>query len=261
MKSADASFDGVAADFYAYEKSVRGAIRYEITQENLARQLADSSLNIIDFYGGSGPDTAWAASHGHNVTLVESSADQLEIARNDRFPKLDADVRERITVIEGTLDDLPSGRYETYDAGFSHGVAMYYEDAEPYWKTCLQFIKPGGLFSILEKGFGGTAQRLVREDKIPELLEFLPKKRLARNNMGKQIQAFTFNDLQKVAESLSCEVIDKAGVRIVTDQMYQPKTDLSDEEWNIWLNEERRLARDVQEMHCAQMLHVIVRKK
>lgn len=261
MKSTGTSFDGLAADFYEREHTVRGAVRYAITQENLGRHLDGLPVNIIDFYGGSGPDTAWAATHGHNVLLVESSSEQLAIAKNDRFPNLDIGARERIKVHEGDIDELPADMYGTFDAGLSHGVAMYMEDPEYYWERCLQFIKPGGLFSILEKGYGGLAWRLVREDRIAELVEFLPTKRLGRNNMGRPIRAFTFDDLRKAAEKLGCEVIDKAGVRIVTDGMHQPKAELSKAEWDMWMKKERRLSRDVQEMHSAQMLQLILRKK
>ncbi len=260
MKTAETSFDGVAADFYRYERTVRGAVRYDLVHENLAPYLADSTKNILDVCGGSGPDTAWVASLGHTVLLVEPSKEQLGIAMKDRFPKLGKDTMALIDTQQGMLSTLPDGLHGTFDVVMSHGVAMYQEDPDAYWRDCIKFIKPGGLLSILEKGYGGTAMRLTREDKLEELQAFLSSRRVV-NNMGREVWAFTFDGLQKSLRQLDCEVVFKAGIRNITDHMRQPKTELTDSQWKELLDEERILSHDIEEMHRSQMLQVIVQKK
>lgn len=260
MKAADTSFDGVSAAFYEYEQSVRGAVRYELTRENLSSHLEEPQ-HILDVGGGSGPDAAWAANNGHSVVLIEPSAEQLAIAKQHRFPQLDSDAQARITLRQGTLNTLSDDLYESFDMVFSHGVAMYLDEPEIYWRDCLQFVKPGGLLSILEKGFTGTAMRLARENRPVELAGLLQTKRTPRNNMDRSVRAFTVENLHKSLQWLGCEAVQTSGIRIVTDHMYQPRTELTDAQWATWLDEERRLAHDPNTMHAGQMLHVIARKK
>lgn len=260
MKAADSPFDEAAAAFFEYENSVRGAMRYQLTRENLQPYLAGGPKRVIDINGGSGPDTAWAAVEGHSVMLVEPSAKQLNIARTLRFPRLEKPVLSRIEILDSDISALPADKYGTFDTAFSHGAGQYLEDPESYWEDCLKAVKRGGIFSILEKGFGGTALLLAQENRITELQSFLTSKKVERNGMELPARAFTFDDIQKPMEKLGCEVLLKAGVRIVTDGMRQPRSKISDERWDTLLEEERTLGHDVQEKHIGRMLHVIVRK-
>lgn len=86
MSTAPSSFDGVAEKFGEYEASVRGQVRYELTQGQLQPYL-NNIETALDVCGGSGPDTAWLAKNGIPTVLIDPSREQLELAR-DRFETL-----------------------------------------------------------------------------------------------------------------------------------------------------------------------------
>lgn len=126
MKSTDTSFEDVSGKWAEHEHTVRGALRYDLSHENIEIYLSgERQLRILDLGAGTGPDSAWLAQKGHSVVAVEPSASNLEIA-NERFAKvLTKKERNRITTVQGYAETLVPSRYaQKFDWAISHCVAI-----------------------------------------------------------------------------------------------------------------------------------------
>ncbi|MEF8853107.1 MAG: class I SAM-dependent methyltransferase [Haloarculaceae archaeon] len=85
------------------EASLVGRLEWEGTVEYLRRSLPPGG-HVLDVGGGAGRYAVWLAERGHEVTLVDPSEGQRELARE----KVDEHgVAGRVTVREGDVRDLP----------------------------------------------------------------------------------------------------------------------------------------------------------
>ncbi|WP_257297863.1 bifunctional 2-polyprenyl-6-hydroxyphenol methylase/3-demethylubiquinol 3-O-methyltransferase UbiG [Haloarchaeobius sp. FL176] len=77
-------------------------LEWEGTVEYLDRYLPESG-HVLDVGGAAGRYTVWLAEQGYDVTLVDLSAEQLDIAREQVGER---DLGDRVTVEKGDVRDL-----------------------------------------------------------------------------------------------------------------------------------------------------------
>jgi SAM-dependent methyltransferase len=264
VKAVDTSFEDVSDEWRSHEDSVRGAIRYQLTRENIEIYLSDDPLQILDLGGGTGPDSAWFAEKGHNVVLVEPSAKNLVHAKK-RFKKdLNKEQRGRIDVIHGDINSLSASKYKkAFDWVVSHGVAMYVEEPETYWQSAWKLLGRGGYFSLLESGYAATKNDLTMGGKqtAGALAQFMINRKYT-NRMGHEARAFKFSEMEEIFKPLGAKVVMRAGVRFDdADKINSPLRDFNPRSYKKLLAEERILGHDPATMKRAQMLHLILKNK
>ncbi len=252
------SFDGISNDFLNYSEHTRGAIRYTLAHENLSPYIESKNVRtVLDVCGGSGIDTAWLASKGMLVTMVEPSLEQVNLARN-RFIALEPGIRARITdPLQMNFTDYQTER--RFDLVTMHGVAMYQSEPSDYFKKAMSHVRSGGYLSVLEKGWGAAAERVVASGDISAIEYFKNTGRFI-NRHNREVTAFKPDELQDLLRSLGSEVTLLAGVRVVSDRINEPVKDFGERDLKVLLDIEREAGKDPSCVGMAQMLHLIVRK-
>ena len=251
-------FDGSAAIFAEHAKTLRGYVRYHVSQHTLQTLVLKSKkCNVLDIGAGSGIDAAWLSCLGHSVTLLEPSAEQQLYAQRRFNFFLTSEQRERITLIQGELD--LAGTQKTYDLVLVHGAAAYQEDPIRFIKSALERVAKGGYISLLEKGYYGAESRAIREHKFKEQ-QSLAADQHVTDNLGLRSYAFKPEEILRVLESCGFEVITWNGVRVITDEDNVLVSDLEEEELQAIVAAEIEHGADPGIRAQGQLLHFIARK-
>lgn len=252
------SFDGIAEEFYDYSQRTRGGVRYQLVHENLAPYVANPDVQtVLDVCGGSGIDAAWFASNGLRVTIVEPSKDQLAMART-QFEALDFDSRRRIAA-PLTMDFMNYKTERLFDMVAMHGVSMYQKDPITQIKKAVSHLRLGGTFSVLEKGWGAAAQRVI-DSGDQKAIQYFNESGKFVNRRGLEVTAFTVEELQETIESLGCTVVASFGVRVVSDHINERIEDYGKRNFEMLLDIERTASKDPHCIGMAQMVQLIATK-
>lgn len=259
MAAPETNFDGVANQFGEYGEQVRGFVRYALVQRNLRPHLEGSPQNIVDVGGGAAIDAAWIATLGHEVTIVEPSAEQIEKGKK-RLAVLPTDVQNRVTFVHGvTQDVLGDAGAGKYDMVLSHGVAMYVENPKNFIGELMSLIKAGGRISLLEKGYFGQEARLIRQGKTEELVALRATKKVI-NNMERTVHAFYPDDLRRMIVGAGGRIIDWTGVRLITDDDTRRVDSLEPRELEAIIEAEHSQGKNPGIRAQGQMLHFLAGK-
>jgi 2-polyprenyl-3-methyl-5-hydroxy-6-metoxy-1,4-benzoquinol methylase len=163
-------FAGKADWFDAHYGSTRGRVRLALVLERIRERLGDPPLRILDAGGGTGAFAVPLALHGHDVTVLDASAEWLRRAT--------ANAREAgvaLTTVQGPVERASSLVGSGFDAILCHAVLLYAPDPPGGLRELRRVARPGSLLSLLEKnrdalsirpGFSGDyteARRLLRE--------------------------------------------------------------------------------------------------
>jgi protein-L-isoaspartate O-methyltransferase len=251
------AFDGASVLFADYGTTLRGYVRYQLTQRNLEPYLK-KALHVLDVGGGSGPDAAWLASLGHQVTIVEPSAEQRAHAQRRFNFFLSDEERARITMIPGTIDDIPAD--QRFDLVTVHGVAMFQARPTTLLKAAITRVKPGGIISIVEKGYAGAIARSIRENDHDNLRMLLASHRCI-NHLKQDVYATKPDELSKLLEQNGCEVLEWFGIRLITDEQDIQVNTINKQELAEILSAEYEQGRDPSIRGQGQLLHFIARRK
>ena len=211
------TFDGVAGSFSEYDTTLRGHVRYEVVRRNLSPFLDDDPMLVLDIGGGSGPDAAWLVSQGHKVTIVEISEEQRLYAERRFNFFLRPEERALITMVAGDLSQLDA-KPGSYDLVLCHGVAMYQTNPRTFIADVCRWAKPGGLISLLEKGYYGAEARAVYSQQLDQVQQLHETQRIT-NNLGIKVHAFTPDALETLLETAQATIEHWGGVRLMTDRL------------------------------------------
>jgi SAM-dependent methyltransferase len=105
---------------------VRDAVRQEIVRRQLSELTSAGSLRVIDVGCGQGTQLLHLARAGHQVTGLDISPDLLARCRADLIAESD-EVRERVTLREGPLEEAIALAGTDFDLVVCHGVLMYFD--------------------------------------------------------------------------------------------------------------------------------------
>ncbi|MBM7520448.1 class I SAM-dependent methyltransferase [Nocardioides nitrophenolicus] len=137
-----------------YTQTPWARIRYGVVGEVLRRQtehLGDR-IRVLDVGGGDGMDAVPLASAGHEVTIVDPSAEWLAEAERRA-----AAAGTNVTTVLGGLDDLPAGEW---DLVMCHFVLRYRSRDSADLAALATRVRPGGRLSIMDVNPDG---RVLRE--------------------------------------------------------------------------------------------------
>ncbi|MDL2341773.1 MAG: methyltransferase domain-containing protein [Patescibacteria group bacterium] len=252
------TFDGVAGSFSKYDTTLRGHVRYQVVRRNLTPYLGKAPLKVLDVGGGSGPDAAWLVSLGHQVTIVEISKEQRLYAERRFNFFLRPEERALITMVEGELSSLPAPA-ASFDVVLCHGVAMYQPAPRKFIAEVISWAKPGGLVSLLEKGYYGAEARAIYKQDF-EQLESLHASQKIINNLGLRVHAFTPDALETIIEMTGAKIEQWSGVRVITDRLPMRVADMSKPALETVIEAEYSQGNNSGIRAQGQMLHFIIRR-
>ncbi len=137
-----------------YTETPWARIRYGVVGAVLRRQAEHLGVKIrvLDVGGGDGMDALPLALAGHDVTIVDPSAQWLAEATRRA-----AAAGTSVATIRGGLDDLPAGEW---DLVMCHFVLRYRSGGDDDVAALASRVRPGGRLSIMDVNPDG---RVLRE--------------------------------------------------------------------------------------------------
>lgn len=137
-----------------YTETPWARLRYGVVCEVLRRQTEalGEHIRVLDVGGGDGMDALPLALAGHDVTILDPSAEWL-----DEAARRAAAAGTTITTVRGGLDDLPVGEW---DLVVCHFVLRYRTGEAGDVASLASRVRPGGRLSIMDVNPDG---RVLRE--------------------------------------------------------------------------------------------------
>ncbi|XP_076053054.1 ubiquinone biosynthesis O-methyltransferase, mitochondrial-like [Oratosquilla oratoria] len=128
-------------------------LRVALVREGLIQSgLADPSrvagpvpltgLNILDVGCGGGIMCEPLARLGATVTGLDAAKENVVVA--ELHASVDRRIADKITYVEGTIEDHAAGAEKLYDAVIASEVLEHIDNVQLFLDTCSSLIKPGG---------------------------------------------------------------------------------------------------------------------
>lgn len=219
----DDVFEGRLAQWRAWCEAPWGRLRFAVVRETLRRQVealeADlhepRALRVLDVGGGDGRDALALAQTGHHVTILDPAPSWLAEARRRAGS---AGVGERLTTVEGSIDDL-SGVGGGFDLVLCHFV-LHYRPAETGAadvRRLARAARPGGRVSVMAPNPAARViGRLVREG--PEAaLDELGRDDMESATFATTARAVARDEVEAQLVAAGLEVVGRFAARVAND--------------------------------------------
>jgi hypothetical protein len=159
-----------------YEESVQGVESDVALIERLFRKRYGRPPRRLreDFCGTAALCCEWVRMHGDNRAVgVDIDREVLDYCRQNHFPKLDADQRDRVELrLANVLDDPSSGFDVTCAFNFSYFCFQTRELLTRYFRRARKSLGREGLFLVDLYG-GADAQRTLAETREQEGFDYV----------------------------------------------------------------------------------------
>jgi 2-polyprenyl-3-methyl-5-hydroxy-6-metoxy-1,4-benzoquinol methylase len=212
---------------------------------------------ILDLGGGDGRQALLLAQAGHSVTVVDSDASMLELARAASACDEHASMAGDIRLVLGAAEDAPALVGTNYDAVCCHSVLMYLEQPEVLLRSLMTSVRMGGLISVLSLNPDALAMRSGLERRWKEAATYLLG---GKEDRSRYLQTFN-HSRDAVADMLGlmgASVLTWYGVGIFSDHLAEEPdgaefVDLCAIEWLAGARDPYRLV--------ARCYHLIARRQ
>jgi S-adenosylmethionine-dependent methyltransferase len=227
-----ADFDTKAKVWEDYTAMPLGRLRQELTLRYLVQHLGSlpRSLKVLDAGGGTGSYALPLAQQGHQVCLLDFSAQMLAIAQQ-KVEQLDPSLFEWMDFCHAPVEEIPRlFPPEHFDLILCHTLLEYVSEPWEVFRTLITVLRPGGLISLLFANPYADPLRwaLTRED--------LEKARLAlceqvssADLFGLPRRTFPAEMVRETMAQAGVDMVAEYGVRIFAD--YLPAEKLADLEF------------------------------
>jgi S-adenosylmethionine-dependent methyltransferase len=185
---------------------------------------ADSPLRVLDVGGGSGMFAVPLARLGHDVTVVDPSADALATLRRRADT---AGVGAWVHAVQGdgdllhevlpVTDDGPGGYDSGYDVALCHYVLEVVDDPAVTLREIARALRPGGQVSIATANRAGAVLARAVAGHPVEALALLEDRDPAPGRARPARRRFTPADLLALVEGADLRPGTWRGVSVVAD--------------------------------------------
>jgi len=217
-----AAFDAKAKAWEDYTTTPLGRLREKLTLHHLTQHLGSlpRRLKVLDAGGGTGSYAIPLARQGHQVCLLDFSAQMLAIARQE-VEQLDPSLLGRMDFCHAPVEETP-GLFppDHFDLILCHTLLEYVSEPWEVLRTLITVLRPGGLISLL---FANPYADTLRWALIKGNLE---KARLALREQVSSAdlfdlprRTFTAEVVQEAMTRARVEVVAEYGVRIFADYL------------------------------------------
>jgi 2-polyprenyl-3-methyl-5-hydroxy-6-metoxy-1,4-benzoquinol methylase len=258
MSNIEPASSGTIAETTAiYPETVRERVWSELVRRNLGAIVVrdGSNLDIVDA-GGTTDDAVWLASLGHRVTVLDSAEDWLHKAQgrlDTILPEIAARVRLQLDTAQ---THLAHGGKGFYDLVLSHRVAGYASEPGFFVRSLTSLVKPGGHISLVEMGYDGIQNRLIRDQRYGDAHKLRETGRMV-DDEGRTVGVFTPSQLRHMIRKAGATAFDWYGVGITTDFDMRDVTDVPPEELETIVDEQYRAGRRNDLHGAGPLLHFI----
>lgn len=233
-------------------------LRNVVRQELVARQLAqvvDRPVRVLDAGCGQGTQAIRLARAGHEVVGLDVSDELLDRFR-DALAAEPEEVRRRVSVVTGPIEQAPALVPGAFDLVCCHGVLMYVDDPAVVVEPLVSVLGPGGRLSLLVRNGLAPAMRDGLRGQYAAALAAFDTLRYT-NRVGVAARADDPADLDRLLERSGLRRERWWGVRVFTDHVGQQPPD--DDVVDDLLAAEEEAGRRDPYRQVAALLHLVYR--
>ncbi|WP_337059441.1 class I SAM-dependent methyltransferase [Kineococcus sp. G2] len=261
-----------AAAWATWQESPWGRLRYRVLaallRERCAR-LGPAPLRVLDAGGGDGRDALQLALAGHEVTVLDTSADVLGAARAAAAA---AGVGDRVRTVAADLEDLTAlaaltrhraGGSGSFDVVLCHDVLQHRGSLAQVGAdvaVLASSLRPGGLLSLMAPNPAADVLTAALRDGPAQAWVLLDAERGADPGTGRSVLRLDPAVVEAAAVDAGCEVDGRAGVLTVTTLLEEAQR--TDERVVADLEElEVELGRREEFRRTARFWHLVARRR
>ncbi len=249
-----------AAKYAAYLETPEGRLRLDLTFANLQEFLPPGTrpFHVLDLGGGTGAIAVRLARLGLHVTLLDSSAEMLDIATR---AAREAGVTERITLKHGDAARLASLFHaDSFDVILCHNILEYVDDPRAVLRSAARALRDRtSIISVLVRNQAGEVLKAAIQDGDLAATEHNLTAEWGHESLyGGRVRLFTAESLQAMLLESSLVANAERGVRVLSD--YLPSRISRNEEYQRILELERKLGRRPEFAAIARYRHCLAHR-
>jgi S-adenosylmethionine-dependent methyltransferase len=249
-----------AAKYAAYLETPEGRLRLDLTFANLQDFLPQPtrSLLALDLGCGTGAIAVRLARLGLQVTLLDSSAEMLDMAQR---AAREAEVTERIALKHGDAAQLENLFHaESFDVILCHNILEYLDDPSVVLRSAARALRdPSSIISILVRNQAGEVLKAAIKDGDLAATEHNLTAEWGHEPLyGGGVRLFTAESLQAMLLESSLAVAAERGVRVISD--YLPRTISRRDEYERIFELERKLGSRPKFVAVARYTHCLAHR-
>ncbi len=255
-------FRSGAEKYAAYLETPEGRLRFELTfanlQEFLPLQQQQTSVRALDLGGGTGVAAIALARLGIHVTLLDSSLEMLDFAKN---AALQAGVTENIALKYGDVAQLanmfPAG---SFDLILCHNLLEYVDDPAGVLLAAAGGLRDSsGILSVLIRNRAGEVLKAaIKDGDLAAAEHNLCAEHAHESLYGGIVRLFATDSLHASLRAAALAVIAERGVRVMSD--YLPPEVSRTAKYQQILALERKLGRRPEFAAVARYTHLLARR-
>ena len=228
-------------DWDRVEESALGKVEHIIVMHYLDKYLPPRGI-VLDAGGGNGHYTIELAQRGYQVVLLDRSAAQLEIAREEigRLPK---NVRGNVVdIVKGSIEDLsmfPSGHFDAVVC--LRGALSRLTECDAREKAAdelARVARPVGPVFVTVLSFYGALRKILQEypEDMIRLPEFFESRQKPTSTAYRDCFFFTPEEMVDLLARKGIEVTEYVGVQGLSAHLKDVTEECSrsPERWRIW---------------------------
>lgn len=211
-------FDSHMAAWKEWQNAPWGRLRYKIGQMNLFRHLPEGTLRILDVGSGNGFDAIPLAALGHQLTLVDFSAEMLAEAKASAE---ELNVAEEMTFHQADLAALPTLFPEPeFDVILCHNLLQYVDDVTSALQTICQTLRPGGLLSIIcVNRYSDVYRAALQQGDLAAAASQLEASTTNAGVFEVEVHHYAAEEMIQPLQKAGCMMLSRYGVRCVCDYL------------------------------------------
>jgi S-adenosylmethionine-dependent methyltransferase len=258
-------FQSGADKYAAYLETLEGRLRSDLAFANLQDFLplpqTTRSLHALDLGCGTGAAAVRLARLGIHMTLLDSSAAMLNIAKR---AAQEAGVNGSIELKHGDAAQVANlFPVESFDIVLCHNILEYVDDPNAVLSAVAQVMRSDsngiGILSILVRNRAGEVLKAgigagdlgAAERNLSALWGY-------ESLFGGRVRLFSLDSLQEVTKGASLAVAAERGVRVISD--YLPPQVSRREEYERIFELERKLGSRPEFAAVARYIQIIARR-
>lgn len=249
-------------EYDEWERLNRHKIEFDITKRYLDEFIIGDNLEIFDIGGGPGRYSIYLAEKGHQVTLLDLSKKNLEIAKRKCF--------EKGIVLEGYIHGNAlelEGIESQYDVILLMGPLYHLLKESERRKAvegALKLLKPNGiLIATFISSYAPIHDHVMNLYPIESVQDILGYLQNGENKGGNGFTTAYFtnpNDAREFMNSCGLKQLTYAGIENILGYKEKEITSLEESEYRKWIEIGYRLSFDENLIGTSQHLLYIGRK-
>jgi S-adenosylmethionine-dependent methyltransferase len=254
-------FQSGAHKYAAYLETPEGRLRADLTFANLQDFLplqAKESWCALDLGCGTGATAVRLARIGIHVTLLDSSAEMLDIAQH---AAREAGVTERVELKHGDAAGL-AGLFhaQSFDVILCHNILEYVDNPGTVLRGAARILRDSSaMLSVLVRNQAGEVLRAaIQTGDLAAAENSLTAEWGQESLYGGRVRLFTPDGLQAMLKAASLTVASERGVRVVADYLPPRVSRIADYERIFEL--ERNLGSRPEFAGTARYVHYVARR-